>query len=102
MKPQPEWPLLSGDRIDVMFSDGKSFVAVEVKSICSSPDDLRRGIYQCVKYRAVIEAQECPVTTPVRAILVSEESLPEDLQARASLLGVTLKVQAVNEVPASV
>ena len=101
MNPKPEWPLLSGDRIDVLFSDGTSFVAVEVKSIRSSPDDLRRGIYQCVKYRAVLEAQEHPVTTPVRAILVSEERLPKDLQARARLLGVALRVQAVNEVPVS-
>jgi hypothetical protein len=101
MKPEPEWPLLSGDRIDVLFSDGTSFVAVEVKSIRSSPDDLRRGIYQCVKYRAVIEAQEHPVTTPVRAILVSEERLSRDLQARARLLGVGLKVQLINELPAS-
>lgn len=99
MKPEPEWGLLSGDRIDVMFSDGASFVAVEVKSIRSSDDDLRRGIYQCVKYRAVIEAQELPVVAPVRAMLLSERPLPKELQARARLLDVTLRVRAVNKSP---
>ena len=96
MKGEPEWGLLSGDRIDVLFSDGAAFVAVEVKSIVSTDDDFQRGIYQCVKYRAVVEAQERPIPVAVRAILLTERDLPEELQTRARALNVTLKVQAIN------
>lgn len=96
MKGIPEQGLLSGDRVDVLFSDGKSFAAVEVKSILSSEDDWQRGLYQCVKYRAVIEAQERPVTTSVRAILLTERPLTAELKARAQEFYITLKVHALN------
>jgi len=49
-----EGDLLSGDRIDVLFTRGEEFAVVEVKSCLSSHDDHRRGIYQYVKYREVI------------------------------------------------
>lgn len=92
----PEKGLLSGDRIDVLFTDGASFVAVEVKSILSTDDDLRRGVYQCVKYRAVVEAQERPVAVSVRTMLLTERELPDDLKTRARELDVLLKVRAIN------
>lgn len=92
----PEKGLLSGDRIDVLFTDGASFVAVEVKSILSTDDDLRRGVYQCVKYRAVVEAQERPVAVSVRTMLLTERDLPDDLKTRARELDVLLKVHAIN------
>lgn len=99
MKGTLEKGLLSGDRIDVLFTDGTSFVAVEVKSIRSGADDWQRGLYQCVKYRSVIAAQELPVAANVRALLLTEEELPEELKARARTLGVTLKVHALNPPP---
>lgn len=86
--------LLSGDRIDVVFTDGKDFAVVEVKSSKSSYDDLQRGIYQCVKYRAVMEAQQFPVGTIVRAFLVTEEELPATLKTRAGELNVDVRVRA--------
>lgn len=95
-KGTPEKGLLSGDRIDALFTDGASFVAVEVKSMLSTDDDLRRGVYQCVKYRAVVAAQESPVLVTVRTMLLSERELPEDLKTRARELGVLLKVHAIN------
>lgn len=99
MKAEPEKDLLSGDRIDAFFTDGTAFVAVEVKSIRSGYYDWQRGLYQCVKYRAVIAAQELPVVAYVRALLLTEEELPEELKARARTLGVTLKVHALNPPP---
>ncbi|MGK2910475.1 MAG: hypothetical protein ACSLE1_11850 [Sphingobium sp.] len=95
-KGTPEMGLLSGDRIDVLFTDGASFVAVEVKSTLSTDDDLRRGVYQCVKYRAVVAAQESPVSVAVRTMLLTERELPDDLKTRARELGVMLKVHAIN------
>jgi hypothetical protein len=52
--------LLSGDEVDVLLenaSDSK-VVGVEVKSRISSEADLIRGVFQGVKYRAVLGASE--------------------------------------------
>lgn len=89
--------LLSGDRVDVLFTKGEEFTVVEVKSCLSSDDDLRRGIYQCVKYREVVRATRLPVEVDVRAILISERELPAELAARAKLLSVKSRVHKVNE-----
>ena len=53
-----EHNLLSGDRLDVWFrlADG-SQIAIEVKSQISSSADVLRGLFQCVKYRAIISAE---------------------------------------------
>lgn len=83
--------LLSGDRLDVYFllKDGKQ-IAVEVKSRISDDADTLRGIYQCVKYKAVLSA-EClshgkkPNTD---AILVVEREMSEDNRKTANLLSV--------------
>lgn len=91
-----ESDLLSGDRVDVLFTRGEEFAVVEVKSCLSSDDDLRRGIYQCVKYREVVRATRLPVEVDVRTILLSERELPTELAARAKLLGVKSKVHKVN------
>ena len=91
-----ESELLSGDRIDVLFTRGEEFAVIEVKSCLSSDDDLQRGIYQCVKYREVIRATRLPVEVDVRAILLSERELPAELAARAKLLGVKSRVHKVN------
>lgn len=91
-----ESDLLSGDRVDVLFTRGEEFTVVEVKSCLSSDDDLRRGIYQCVKYREVIRATRLPVEVNVRTILLSERKLPSELAARAKLLGVKSRVHEFN------
>lgn len=92
-----ERDLLSGDRVDVLFTRGEEFAVVEVKSCLSSDDDLRRGIYQCVKYKEVVRATRLPVEVDVRAILLSERELPPKLAARAKLLSVKSRVHKVNE-----
>ena len=76
-------------------------MAVEVKSLRSSYDDWQRGLYQCVKYRAVLEAQEKLIKMTVRSLLLTEEELPDDLKVRARVLGITLKVHALNPKPRS-
>jgi len=91
-----EAPLLSGDTIDVLFSDGNDHVVVEVKSCRSNDEDLRRGIYQCVKYRTVKEAEHAPNKVYVRALLVGERKLNAELMNRARLLKVRYLCVAVN------
>lgn len=85
-----EQKLLSGDSVDAFFSTDPISYLVEVKSILSSEDDLKRGIYQCLKYRVVLAAhQEKPLDTDeVMAILVMEVDLPPDLKKLAKRLGV--------------
>jgi hypothetical protein len=49
--------LLSGDRLDISFRSDQEWIAVEVKGRHSPIADLVRGIFQCVKYRAILAAQ---------------------------------------------
>lgn len=56
-KTKTEYPLPSGDRLDVYFELCNSDrVAIEVKPSISPDDDITRGIFQCVKYTAVMDA----------------------------------------------
>ncbi len=84
-----EVELLSGDRVDGVFYDKGKIVAIEVKSRDSNWADLRRGIYQCVKYKAVLRAQDDRL--PVESWLVTETALDGDLKALAKKLGVKHK-----------
>jgi len=50
--------LSSGDRPDVLFENSMQRLAVEVKTSTCSEDELERGVYQCVKYRAILRAEQ--------------------------------------------
>ena len=52
-----EYPLPSGDQLDVYlkFRNGNR-MAIEVKPSTSPNEDITRGIFQCVKYQAVMDA----------------------------------------------
>jgi hypothetical protein len=94
-----EHPLPSGDFLDVSFLHKEVWVAAEVKSAISPESDLIRGLFQCVKYRAVMEAVQTAKALPqnARAVLVLETSLPESLVALKNLLGVEV-VEGVSPV----
>lgn len=86
-----EHVLLSGDRLDVYFQlkDGKQ-IAIEVKSRISEDADILRGIYQCVKYKAVLTA-ECQAhgkKADVDAFLVIENEMSEENRKTANMLSV--------------
>lgn len=52
-----EHDLLSGDCLDVYFEcKGNKHVAVEVKPSTANNKEITRGIFQCVKYQAVMDA----------------------------------------------
>lgn len=86
-----EFVLPSGDRIDVYFvRKNGDRVAVEVKPKSSPYEDMMRGIFQCVKYKAVMEAVrtvECG-SFNVSTILVLGGSLSNQNKEIASELGV--------------
>ena len=85
-----EYPLKSGDSIDVRFENEGSILAVEVKSRRSSNDDIQRGIFQCVKYSAVLEAEQRLEKSPkdVSALLVLERTLNRENKRIANKLVV--------------
>jgi hypothetical protein len=96
-KGELESRLLSGDTVDVLFSDGNDFTTVEVKSCRSNDEDFRRGIYQCVKYRKVKEAENLPNKVRVQTVLVTERELNFELKTRARLLKVRFICVSVNK-----
>ena len=52
-----EYDLLSGDKLDVYFEcRGNKHIAIEVKPSSSPEYDITRGIFQCVKYQAIMDA----------------------------------------------
>jgi hypothetical protein len=85
-----EHRLPSGDCVDVFFEHGDQWVAIEVKSRLSPEPDIMRGIFQCVKYRAVIEAQQASLEIPqdTKAVLVLEDRLPDYLVPLKNILNV--------------
>jgi hypothetical protein len=87
---QIEAQLPSGDLVDVLFRRGTTWIAVEVKSIISGEADVVRGLFQCVKYSAVIEAWRGSESeaADVRAILALGAALPPSLVPLRNALGV--------------
>lgn len=85
-----ECPLPSGDAVDVLFREGEGWHAAEVKPTSSSDADLVRGIFQCVKYRAVLEAWQASLGLPpgARAVLVLGGTLPTGLRPLRNRLGI--------------
>ena len=77
-----EYLFASSDRADIVFQNNTKFIAVEVKSVISNESDLNRGIFQCIKYQALLRAERISQNIPPtsRSILVTEEILPLDLQ----------------------
>lgn len=89
---EQEYGLPSGDSVDVVFTQAKKWLAVEVKSKISSVDDIARGLFQCVKYRAVISAWRGSLseTIELSTILALGGEMPAVLEPLRVSLGVTV------------
>ena len=92
-----EYALPSGDSLDVSFNHKKVWVAAEVKSLISNEADIARGLFQCIKYRAVMEAVLVSQAQPqnARAILVLESNFPQSLISLRNILGIEV-IDGVN------
>jgi hypothetical protein len=89
-KGQIEYPLPSQDKIDVVFVDGELKIGIEVKSKISDTADIVRGLFQCVKYKYLLEAEQA-VNGDIpncRVILVLENRFPAELVSIKNILGV--------------
>jgi hypothetical protein len=87
---QQEYSLPSADTLDVLFIDKDLKIGVEVKSIISNTADILRGLFQCVKYKHLIEAEQT-VNDKVpnsRIILALQGKFPDELTLVKNLLGV--------------
>lgn len=87
-----EYDLLSGDRLDVYFecSRNKHF-AIEVKPSFSTDAEITRGIFQCIKYKAVMDAMRVVenknydnfvILVTTRELSTSNKQLAADLNVR--------------------
>jgi hypothetical protein len=89
-----EYPLTSLDVVDVFFKCPDECVAVEVKSAISDayPADYERGLFQAIKYCAVLKAMSQAGTygipSAVRSVLVLESTLPTQWVGLAQTLHV--------------
>lgn len=90
----PEYPLPSGDSVDVVFMSRDKCIAVEVKSSVSDAYlfDYQRGIYQTIKYGALLKAMSiagCPdIPSTIQSVLVLESNLPYQFRKLARMLEV--------------
>ena len=92
-----EVSLPSGDCLDVSFRTRTAWIAAEIKSALSGEADIVRGIFQCIKYRAVLEATLLSKGLPqnARAILVLGGTMPKSLIPLANVLGVEFVQEVV-------
>jgi hypothetical protein len=82
--------LMSADRVDVLFENADQTLVVEVRPANADLGELTRGLFQCVKYIAVLRATYdlAARLVNVRAVLVTPQPIPARLRAAAQRLGV--------------
>lgn len=89
-KGKMEYLLPSADSIDVLFTDKQTLIGVEVKSKVSNKADILRGLFQCVKYKVLLEAEQIvkDKKRECRTILALEGPFPPDLLIVKNLLDI--------------
>lgn len=90
LESEMERNLPSGDSMDVSFEIKDCWVGVEIKPRTADESDIERGLYQCVKYRAVMEGHLAVQASrkDVEVILALGRLLPKRLLAVKNILGV--------------
>lgn len=85
-----EYEFLSKDRIDILFKGKKEWIGVEVKSRISDSEDILRGLFQVIKYEALIKAEQIitGIEPEFRCVLALESTLPRELVSIVNQLGV--------------
>lgn len=87
---QTEYKLPSGDCIDVLFQNKNQIIGVEVKSKISADEDIMRGLFQCVKYKYLVEAEQIlrGQEPNSRIILALQNKFPSKLLGAKNVLGI--------------
>jgi hypothetical protein len=97
LRSETEVDIPSGDRVDVVYYSKNCTYSLEVKSKDSNEADLARGIYQCIKYRAVLQAMNALDRPNILAVLVTETDLPGYLKDLAKMLEVKHKKVLISD-----
>ena len=85
-----EASLYSGDSLDVLFADSNRRIAVEVKGASAPVGEVIRGLFQCIKYEAVLDAEASVAGSRAdcEAVLALGGSFPGELTPLRYTLGV--------------
>jgi hypothetical protein len=83
-----EHRIWSGDEVDVYFVESE--VAVEVKAANARPSEIHRGLFQCVKYKAVLRAQQIyrQIIPTADCVLAIGGKLPSGFEEFANVMGI--------------
>lgn len=87
---ETEFEFASGDCVDILFKTNNLWLGIEAKSKKSSSEDITRGLFQCIKYRVLIEATQMveQMKPNARVILAMEDKFPHKLLWLKNTLGV--------------
>ena len=85
-----EYVLPSADRIDLLIQHDNILTAVEVKSHLSSESDITRGLFQCLKYKALLSALVLleKRSLSVESVLVVGKEFPGTLKPIQEVLAI--------------
>jgi hypothetical protein len=88
---QMEYLFVAGDRADIVFGTGPdAWTVVEIKN--GEIGELVKGVYQAIKYRALLQAEKGHGISPqVDAILAAYE-IPSDIQFFAAKFGIRCRI----------
>jgi len=82
---QQEYLFWSLDRLDLLLKTSNEWIGIEVKPSGASDDEIRKGLYQVIKYRALLDAELLAEGLPQSSscILVTGGLFPPSLKALA-------------------
>ncbi|MGK9452203.1 hypothetical protein ACSSZE_13260 [Acidithiobacillus caldus] len=89
-----EVTISSGDRLDAFLANHESRLAIEVKASNAPDDELFRGVFQCIKYRATLRAMQLAdgEAPNAQAVLVTTRKVPSEVKSLAERLQVTILI----------
>ena len=85
-----EFEFPSADCVDVLFKAKTRWTGVEVKPADAPDEEIQRGLFQCVKYTALIEAMQSAELRPrdARVVLCLGGRFPSRLSRLRGILGI--------------
>lgn len=93
-KGQTEHMFISGDCCDVLFRYGKNQYAIaEIKN--GDPGELTRGIYQLIKYRALLVAEEELLAINLPSVHLVAYQIASEVQALANKFAINCHVISI-------
>lgn len=95
-KGETEYMFISGDCCDVLFRYGKNQYAIaEIKN--GDPGELTRGVYQLIKYRALLAAEEELTVLNLPSVHLVAYQIPLEVQALAAKFEISCHV--ISQIP---